>query len=144
MTEMTTDTTDMKMAEYPKLILDTWSWMEAIRRLGFTASQLYVIFAPNGASPVPDDDGMWVFVRLEHLGKDVTIEVGSLAAHGFTVDTFSAKWIEFGDAYNDRRYNPEDAKAAYLDGPLFRMPNGAARFMQLLANKGIEVPRNKQ
>lgn len=68
----------------------TWRWWEAMRRLGFTADQLFVVVAANaGLGGV-----LTSFVKLRHCGA--VFKVG--AARTPDPDAFAAEWDRFGRA----------------------------------------------
>ena len=126
-----------KLNAYPPVIIATWAIWEALRRLGFTADDIWVQIAGNEAAP---ESGYWMFVVLKTQDKEFVIHIMPLGE--LTPKRTMKLWKAFSGMIAGGRFDEGTMHGAYAHYFLQREP-GAASLITALTAKGFVLPKSQ-
>jgi len=112
---------------FEQLVEMAWATHEGLRRLGFSADDIFVL--------TTEDDRL--FVQLKTQGKEFNVGVGLLG--DLTHERFNEQWLVFVERANSGQFASELLQQIF-DRWLQYETGGAMPLMNAIMGKGIHLP----
>jgi hypothetical protein len=127
--------TTTALRRFPRVLLETWGYFEALRRLGFSSSDIYFgtgLGVPEGLSHTTPVSCL--FVILRHSGQEFVINVGPYEGDEELVKKM---WLQIVAGVGDGTYDDEELKIVWENSKALER---SVDLVLGLRNKGIPLP----
>ena len=127
--------TTTALRRFPGVLLETWGYFEALRRLGFSSNDIYfgtALGVPEGLphpTPVP-----CIFVILRHGDAEFVINVGPYEGDEELVKKM---WLQIVAGVGDGTYDDEELKIVWEGSKALQR---SVDLVLGLRSKGIPLP----
>jgi hypothetical protein len=124
------------LRRFPGVLLETWGYFEALRRLGFAADAIYFCTGMGIPEGLPHPTAVpCVFVILRHGDdKEFVINVGPYEGDA---DMVEKMWLQIVDGVGDGTYDDEELKIVWEKSKALQQ---SVDLILGLRNKGIPLP----
>jgi hypothetical protein len=127
--------TTTALRRFPRVLLETWGYFEALRRLGFSSNDIYFATAmgiPDGlAQPVPVP---CIFVILRHGDEEFVINAGPYEGEAEMIEKM---WLQIVAGVGDGTYDEEELQIVWDRS---KARTQSVDFVIALRHKGIPLP----
>jgi hypothetical protein len=126
--------TDLSLQD---IIFESWSAMEAMRRLGFPAGDLYMVDGVIGAPGTMYEGESCAGVLLRQGQLDFIFTVAPVKS----MSIYSERWKRFCEAVNDKKIAVEDLLHIYSKS---YCGSREAELAEAIRAKGIVIPNERE